>query len=181
MSPTLTRPETPNHALQRTRSAVTLAASCRRLSPTMQPACQLRESLSLGSLGDSARVLSIMHFVILLFACFMSSACAFRCTTRPGVAGTVIDAQTGKPLPRATITLGRSDNAISAQATSDGTFTLQAQKKWGFFSTFDAFPRRYPLSILHSGYSSFRTEIVSSPSGDTPAIKSLGPVSLKPQ
>ncbi len=44
-------PATPNQALQRTRSAVTLAASCRRLPPTMQPARQLRESLSLGSLG----------------------------------------------------------------------------------------------------------------------------------
>ena len=31
----------PKHALQRTRSAVTLAASCRRLSPAMQPARQL--------------------------------------------------------------------------------------------------------------------------------------------
>ena len=29
---------TPNHALQRTATAVTLAASCLRLSPTMQPA-----------------------------------------------------------------------------------------------------------------------------------------------
>ena len=46
---------TPNQALQRTRSAVTLAASGRHLSPTMQPARQLRESLSLGSLGDFAR------------------------------------------------------------------------------------------------------------------------------
>ena len=43
---------TPNQALQRTRSAVTLAASSRRLSPAMQPARQLRESLSLGSLGQ---------------------------------------------------------------------------------------------------------------------------------
>jgi hypothetical protein len=42
---------TANHALQRTRSAVTLAASCRHLSPATQPARQLRESLSLGSLG----------------------------------------------------------------------------------------------------------------------------------
>jgi hypothetical protein len=46
-----------NQALQRTRSAVTLAASCRRLSPTTQPARQLRESLSLGSFGDATRVL----------------------------------------------------------------------------------------------------------------------------
>ena len=45
--------QSPNHALQRTRSAVTLAASCRRLSHTTQPARQLRESLSLGSFGES--------------------------------------------------------------------------------------------------------------------------------
>ena len=42
---------TPNHALQRTAPAVTLAASGLRLSPTMQPARQPPPSLSLGSLG----------------------------------------------------------------------------------------------------------------------------------
>ena len=46
---------TANHALQRTRSAVTLAASSLRLSPTTQPARQLREPLSLASLGHSIR------------------------------------------------------------------------------------------------------------------------------
>ena len=35
----------------RCSAAVTLAASSRRLSPAMQPARQLRESLSLGALG----------------------------------------------------------------------------------------------------------------------------------
>ena len=50
------RSTSPNHALQRTRSAVTLAASSHRLSPAMQPARQLRESLSLGSLGVSSRL-----------------------------------------------------------------------------------------------------------------------------
>jgi len=43
----------PNQPLQRTRSAVTLAASNHRLSPAMQPARQLRESLSLGSFGQN--------------------------------------------------------------------------------------------------------------------------------
>ena len=43
--------ESPNHALQRTRSAVTAAASGLRLAATMQPPRQLRASLSLGSLG----------------------------------------------------------------------------------------------------------------------------------
>ena len=41
----------PNHALQRTAPAVTLAASCLRLSPTVQPARQPPRSLSLRSLG----------------------------------------------------------------------------------------------------------------------------------
>jgi hypothetical protein len=44
----------PNQALQRTRSAVTLAASSRRLSPATQPARQLRESLSFGSLAPTS-------------------------------------------------------------------------------------------------------------------------------
>ena len=45
------RPETPNHALQRTAPAVTLAASAAAFPPAMQPARQPPPSLSLGSLG----------------------------------------------------------------------------------------------------------------------------------
>ncbi len=41
----------PNHALQRTAPAVTLAASGHRLAPAVQPARQPPQSLSLGSLG----------------------------------------------------------------------------------------------------------------------------------
>ena len=48
------RNETPNHALQRTAPAVTLAASSLRLSPTTQPSRQPPPSLSLGSLGAFA-------------------------------------------------------------------------------------------------------------------------------
>jgi hypothetical protein len=49
--------EAPNHTLQRTAPAVTLAASGLRLSPTMQPARQPPPSLSLGSFGQSMRPL----------------------------------------------------------------------------------------------------------------------------
>ena len=45
-------PTSPNQALQRTAPAVTLAASCLRLSPTAQPSRQPPPSLSLGSLGN---------------------------------------------------------------------------------------------------------------------------------
>ncbi len=49
---------TPNHALQRTGSAVTAPATLhRRLSTHRQAPRPLRLSLSLGSLGASARVL----------------------------------------------------------------------------------------------------------------------------
>jgi len=47
--------EPPNRALQRTRSAVTAAASGLRLAATTQPPRQLRASLSLPSLGASTR------------------------------------------------------------------------------------------------------------------------------
>ena len=48
---------TPNHALQRTRAAVTPAASGLRLSPTAQRSRQPRGSLSLRSLGFRSPVL----------------------------------------------------------------------------------------------------------------------------
>ena len=47
---------TPNHALQRTATAVTLAASAAAFPPTVQPARQPPPSLSLGSLGVATRV-----------------------------------------------------------------------------------------------------------------------------
>ena len=43
------RAATPNHELQRTAPAVTVAASGLRLSPAVQPARQPPRSLSLGS------------------------------------------------------------------------------------------------------------------------------------
>ena len=57
MTATTTNPSrtSPNHALQRTAPAVTLAASCLRLSPTAQPSRQPPPSLSLGSLGVATR------------------------------------------------------------------------------------------------------------------------------
>ena len=45
------RPETPNHALQRTCAAVTPAASAAAFPPAAQRSRQPRRSLSLGSLG----------------------------------------------------------------------------------------------------------------------------------
>ena len=47
---------TPNHALQRTRAAVTPAASGLRLAPATQRSRQPRGSLSLGSLGVLAHL-----------------------------------------------------------------------------------------------------------------------------
>ena len=43
--------QSPNHALQRTAPAVTLAASAAAFPPAVQPARQPPPSLSLGSLG----------------------------------------------------------------------------------------------------------------------------------
>jgi hypothetical protein len=53
----------PNPTLQRTRSAVTAPASDLRLSPAAQPPRQLRTSLSLPSLGHSAKLSLSMRFL----------------------------------------------------------------------------------------------------------------------
>ena len=69
---------TPNHALQRTRSAVTAAASDLRFSATMQPPRPLHLSLSLGSLGlrtmDALKRMSLCS--ILLSTCCLFTACS---------------------------------------------------------------------------------------------------------
>ena len=49
----------PNHALQRTAPGVTVAASNRRLSPAVQLPRRPPQSLSLGSLGHSPRLLEM--------------------------------------------------------------------------------------------------------------------------
>ena len=61
---------TPNHALQRTRAAVTPAASGLRLAPAAQRSRQPRGSLSLGSLGHmSTRILFLAVLVSLMAGC----------------------------------------------------------------------------------------------------------------
>ena len=47
-------PATPNHALQRTAPCVTAPASTAAFPPAMQVPRRTPQSLSLGSLGDSA-------------------------------------------------------------------------------------------------------------------------------
>ena len=79
-------PTTPNQALQRTRSAVTLAASSLRLSPATQPARQLRESLSLGSLGVSSRFFRFtqnppMKYIAPAILLAVSATCILRAET----------------------------------------------------------------------------------------------------
>lgn len=59
-------PESPNHALQRTAPAVTLAASALRLSATMQPARQPPPSLSLGSFVQEAESIMITYCLTFL-------------------------------------------------------------------------------------------------------------------
>ena len=68
------RPETPNHALQRTRPAVTPAASCLRLSPTAQRSRQPGESLSLGSLGVATRIVRTKPIITFLAAILILGA-----------------------------------------------------------------------------------------------------------
>ena len=66
-------PNAPNHALQRTAPAVTLAASSLRLSAPVQPARQPPQSLSLGSLGVATRVVFNEAFLPVL-SDFMSAS-----------------------------------------------------------------------------------------------------------
>ena len=73
---------TPNHALQRTAPAVTLAASAAAFPPTMQPARQPPPSLSLGSLGVATRSMSIRYIV---FALTLALAVIARAVDKPFV------------------------------------------------------------------------------------------------
>ena len=73
---------TPNHALQRTAPAVTLAASAAAFPPTVQPARQPPPSLSLGSLGAATRIVRTAPQILLCAAFLFVGACASH-PTRP--------------------------------------------------------------------------------------------------
>ena len=82
MSSLIPTTATPNHALQRTRAAVTPAASGLRLSPAAQRSRQPRGSLSLGSLAVATRIVRTTLQIFLCAACFLAGACASQ-PTRP--------------------------------------------------------------------------------------------------
>ena len=93
---------TPNHALQRTRAAVTPDASGLRLAPTTQRSRQPRGSLSLRSLGVATRTMKLTTLGI-AFAVTLASASAedSKSVESAGLGRTVlVRGQLGQPLGR---------------------------------------------------------------------------------
>ena len=128
----------PNHALQRTAPAVTLAASTAAFPPTMQPARQPPPSLSLGSLGVFSRLVKpTAALATLVSALLMLPAC--RAPVRGASGG------------NNTINLNVS---IETYSRNDGVWTVKYQAE-GDTLNFAVITEPVPGSETAEGHLSF--------------------------
>ena len=121
--------------------------------------------------------------------CVLVTGCfPFHATTRMGVSGTVLDAETHAPLADAQISFcgGCSNTQPVAISTADGSFTLPRQKQWqlGFINE-DSFLALFmgggTVCIQHNGYETNQTDVFSMDDKQRYHTKTnLGFVLLKP-
>ncbi len=110
--------ETPNHALQRTATAVTAPASCLRLSPTMQGPRQPPPSLSLGSFGKNMKTLMTLALLALLQV--------------PGDAAEIAPIEAA-PVGQASITVSPKDSAFPGKRWKTRKFQIKNTSSKDFF------------------------------------------------
>jgi hypothetical protein len=112
--------------------------------------------------------MKIFRRLLILSVVFCSGCIPYHFTTRQGAKGTVVDAQSGSPLPNVHVILssvhGRwnSTNNISVfytnqfastVTTTNGTFCIPSQKQWGLlFILGDYFHEHCELKIESTNY-----------------------------
>ena len=138
----------PNHALQRTATAVTARASAAAFPPAMHGPRQPPPSLSLGSLGVATRTLKTLTFIIL------NSAVLLGCTS-PVVTATPKDSDYSKRI------LGRWEGPRKFRIFhADGTWGVQRLEE----NPEDIDGRRWhikgnKLFLTFRGYRGFETTV----------------------
>jgi len=125
-----------------------------------------------------------MRTLLAVLLCFGLNACfPYQYTMRSSITGTVIDAQTQKPIPGASVSItsnrfGLKDGTATARTHHSGAFYIPPFHQWGIFivpqgilSTDDT------VSFRCSGYTGINKEVFNS--GDR--VKQLGIIALKPK
>lgn len=125
-----------------------------------------------------------IHFFLLLPICFLMAGCfPYHYTTSPGLSGTVVNAETRKPLAGAAISYsGRTNNTVVTFSADDGSFSVAPERKWGIWIIpQDVFMMPCTISFSHAGcetnYVKFSFSFAMT---GKDATKQFGIVALKP-
>ncbi len=121
------------------------------------------------------------HIYCTLFIVLVCSGCtSYHWLLRPGVTGSVVDSQTGSPIPGAQVTFSRDPKlyenwyinknrglrVTNTLTAADGTFSIPPLEKWGLHdTTAPNDPVFYALSVRRDGYQAYTNRFMY-PSGD---------------
>jgi len=174
---------TPRWSQRPRRAGVFALAVIRAAAPDFALA-ELRRGRQFLVVRRLARMVRIASIVGLFGLCLTTSGCfPYHYTIRPGLSGTVVNAQTHAPLAGAGICFGTNTTAVALSA-SDGSFHVPPGRAWGVWAINQdvASPTRGSgVNIRHTGYESYSTVVVFSPTKrGKGATKQIGVIPLIP-
>jgi len=131
------------------------------------------------------RIKLLQKYIIVLSAFLLCSGCfPYQYTTKPGVSGTVLDADTRKEIHGANVTLTtysfpqNKENIETTTTQMDGTFVIQAEQKWGLYMVpLDPAPLKASISVEMEGYNQYNENFYTKTTG--PAISKLKNILLE--
>ena len=153
--------------------------------------------------SESARLVSLLHPIpakhtvqsiaprvmrtpLAILLCLGLNACfPYHYTYRSGVSGTVINAQSRKPISGASVSIASSryqlkNGTASTHTLEDGAFYIPPFKQWGILIVGEAmFVTTDTASFRCTGYTDLNKDVFNHEGAD--AVKQLGIIALKPK
>jgi len=123
-----------------------------------------------------------VNIVSLLALCLAVSGCfPFHYTTRPGLSGAVVSAESHAPLAGSVISFGRTNPTPVTCSAADGSFRVSPERQWGiWFIPMDVFLGEWSVCVHHRGYDTNCTQFLFNPATiGKSATMQLGVISLK--
>ena len=122
--------------------------------------------------------MKILRHLLILSAIFCAGCIPYRYTLQPGATGTVVDNESGVPLPNAHVVLSRMDGTwnptnithifftnqvASTASTNDGTFRISPKKGWRVFLLLpiDYTYPKYELEVEGTNYQTLKFQFFS--------------------
>jgi len=123
--------------------------------------------------GHRSRTVKISHhiFGILLVAAASSGCIPYHAIVRPGADGFIVDAQTGQPITGARVTMASAHDPVfstwpsfvpaSAESTTNGAFTIPAQRRLIMFMTWSPIePPMFDFTVEHDGHQTYEARFL---------------------